>query len=91
MQVIGCWGRQLVGAIIARLLQKEWRQRHRVKSGLIITHTGFILNYLEADRGNIMMDGQIYCQGQPREMFNDIKQLGYNGCSHCRKLSKGQE
>jgi Fe-S cluster assembly ATP-binding protein len=82
---------QVVGAIIARLLQKERRHRHREKSGLIITHTGFIMNYLEADRGYIMMDGQIYCQGQPREMFNDIKQFGYEECSHCRKSINGQE
>jgi Fe-S cluster assembly ATP-binding protein len=80
---------QVVGEIIGRLLQKERRHRYREKSGLIITHTGFILNYLDADRGYIMLDGRIYCHGQPRELFNDIKKFGYEECSQCQKLGCG--
>ncbi len=74
---------QVVGEIIARLLQKDRRQRHREKSGLIITHTGFILDYLDADSGYIMLDGKIPCQGNPREILQHLKQYGYEECARC--------
>jgi Fe-S cluster assembly ATP-binding protein len=31
--------------------------RERRKSGLIITHTGGILEYVNADTGHVLMDG----------------------------------
>ena len=39
---------QVVGKIIAHLLQKDRRPQAREKSGLIITHTGFIMEYVNA-------------------------------------------
>ncbi len=74
----------LVGESIKRLLQKE-RHRQREKSGLIITHTGHILNYLEADRGYVMCDGRITCTGNARELLEDIREMGYEGCLRCEK------
>ncbi|NDY42550.1 ABC transporter ATP-binding protein [Dissulfurirhabdus thermomarina] len=75
---------QVIGDMIRRLLQKD-RHRGREKSGLIITHTGFILNYVTADRGHVMMNGQIYCQGNPLEIFEGIQQHGYEECIRCRR------
>ncbi len=57
---------QVVGEIIAKLLQKERRRQHREKSGLIITHTGFIMDYVNADRAYILGEGRLCCQGNPR-------------------------
>ncbi len=74
---------QVVGEIIARLLQKERRREHREKSGLIITHTGFILDYLNADSGYILLEGKIPCQGNPREILQHLKQFGYEECAQC--------
>lgn len=75
---------QLVGQIIRRLLQKDKMRRvDRTKSGLIITHTGFILNYLNADKGHVMADGRIACQGQPQEILEHVKQTGYEACVRC--------
>ena len=74
---------QMVGEIIRRLLQKDRRRMDRVKSGLIITHTGFILNYLNADKGHVMCDGQIACHGIPREILEHIKEQGYEECVRC--------
>ena len=36
---------QLIGVMIKKLLQKDIPKKPRTKSGLIITHTGFILEY----------------------------------------------
>jgi len=76
---------QVVGAIIGRLLQKDRRRGHREKSGLIITHTGFIMDYVDADTGYIMLDGHLICSGNPREILQDIKKYGYEECSRCRR------
>lgn len=74
----------VIGQMIKDLLQKDLK-RYRHKSGLIISHTGFILNYLEADKGHILLDGRIHCQGNPREIFQEIQRFGYEGCIKCRK------
>jgi Fe-S cluster assembly ATP-binding protein len=76
---------QVVGNIIAHLLQKQRRRQHREKSGLIITHTGFILDYIQADRAYILGDGRLCCQGNPRELLQDIKNFGYEECARCRR------
>ena len=76
---------QVVGEIIGRLLQKERRRQHRENSGLIITHTGFILDYLNADRAYILAEGRLCCQGNPRELLQDIKSYGYEECAKCRR------
>jgi len=76
---------QVVGEIIGRLLQKDCRCEKREKSGLIISHTGFILEYVHADRGHILIDGRIYCYGHPHELLADIKKYGYEECAKCQR------
>jgi len=74
--------------MIRKLLQKEVR-KNRQKSGLIITHTGLILNYVNADKGHVMLNGQIYCHGNPRDIFERIKNYGYEECAKCRLFEQG--
>ena len=74
----------LIGTAIGSLLEKDKHIIKRQKSGLVITHTGYILDYLETDRGHVMCDGQIKCHGNPREILQDIKQRGYKECLECR-------
>jgi Fe-S cluster assembly ATP-binding protein len=73
-----------IGRGIRKLLQKNLH-RQRTKSGLIITHTGLILNYLEADNGYLLLDGVIRCEGNPREMFESIQYAGYEECARCQR------
>ncbi|MGC9141514.1 MAG: ABC transporter ATP-binding protein [Caldimicrobium sp.] len=74
----------LIGEMIKKLLQKDVH-RPRKKSGLIITHTGFILKYVTADLGYVIMNGEIYCKGNPLEIFEGIQKFGYEGCQQCLK------
>lgn len=74
----------LIGEMIKKLLQKD-THRPRKKSGLIITHTGFILKYVTADLGYVIMNGEIYCKGNPIEIFEGIQKFGYEGCQQCLK------
>ncbi|MDY6842650.1 MAG: ABC transporter ATP-binding protein [Thermodesulfobacteriota bacterium] len=83
----------LIGKVIERLLQREIRpqkekcqkelKRERKKAGLIITHTGYILDYLDADIGHVLMNGELACSGNPRELFRCIKDQGYDECVKC--------
>ena len=75
----------VVGEIIGKLLQKDRRRERREKSGLIITHTGFILDYIDADKAYILNEGRLCCQGHPRELLKDIKMFGYEECARCRR------
>ncbi len=86
----------LVGETIAHLLQKNAevilnngkhsiaeRRRERNKMGLIITHTGYILDYLEADAGHVLFGGVLSCASNPREILRCIGQNGYEECVAC--------
>jgi len=73
----------LIGNAIGSLLEKERHLINRKKSGLVITHTGFILDYIDADKGHVMCDGEIKCHGNPREILKEIKQSGYKECLKC--------
>ena len=75
----------LIGTAIGSLLEKDKHVIKRQKSGLVITHTGFILDYIETDKGHVMCEGMIKCRGNPREILKDIKQHGYKECLECRQ------
>jgi len=72
----------LIGKAINKLLQKE-KHKNRVNAGLIITHTGYILDYVRADTGYLMLNGEIKCKGNPYDMLDVIKKYGYNKCLTC--------
>ena len=73
----------LIGELINKLLEKERRIRDRRRSGLIITHTGHILDYVNARTGHVLFDGRIICEGDPREILETIKSKGYEECRKC--------
>jgi Fe-S cluster assembly ATP-binding protein len=75
----------LVGMAINELLEKDKRKEKRNKAGLIITHAGYILDYVNADRAYVMLDGTVTCSGNPRDVLDDIRTKGFKGCIQCRK------
>lgn len=75
----------IVGDAINILLEKNKNFPERKKSGLMITHAGYILDYVDADVGHIFIDGKIVCSGNPRDMFKEIRKEGYERCAECRR------
>ena len=73
----------LIGELINELLQKQHPIRDRKQSGLIITHTGHILDYVNARTGYVMLDGTLICEGDPHEILETIKSRGYEECKRC--------
>jgi Fe-S cluster assembly ATP-binding protein len=70
----------LVGKTIREILERNKREEERKKSGLIITHTGKILDYVDADYGVILYKGRIACVGNPDDILKEISENGYEGC-----------
>ena len=74
-----------VGRAINELLQKDRRADMRSAAGLLITHAGYLLNYVNADIAYVMFNGSIHCSGNPMDLLEDIKNKGYDGCLECRR------
>jgi Fe-S cluster assembly ATP-binding protein len=87
----------LIGRVIGKLLQRDLKpeegksmrelKRERWKSGLIISHTGYILDYVDADIGHVLMNGELACSGNPREILKTLKEEGYDECVKCLQNS----
>jgi Fe-S cluster assembly ATP-binding protein len=83
----------LIGNTISSLLQRDFklnskktlkeRREGRTRIGLIITHTGFILDYITADKGQVLYEGVLTCRSNPREIFRCISEVGYGECVKC--------
>jgi len=82
----------LIGELINSLLEKDCPISERKCMGLIITHTGHILDYINARTGYVMCDGVIGCEGDPHEILATIREKGYQECVSCflrRRTSVG--
>lgn len=74
---------ELLAKKMNNLLDKDKKPGLRKTSGLIITHLGYILNFVQADTGHVLMDGKIACSGNPMEILEDIRKEGFKGCVEC--------
>jgi Fe-S cluster assembly ATP-binding protein len=59
------------------------QKRERTTAGLIITHTGYILDYITADRGQVLYNGHLCCEDSPRRILEHIRDYGYQECVRC--------
>jgi Fe-S cluster assembly ATP-binding protein len=73
----------LIGELLNSLLEKDCPILERRCMGLIITHTGHILDYVNARTGYVMCDGIIGCKGDPHEILATIREKGYEECIKC--------
>jgi len=83
----------LIGKLINELLEKDCPILERKCMGLIITHTGHILDYVNARTGYVMCNGVIGCEGDPHEILATIREKGYEECIKCliRRTRDGQD
>ena len=73
----------VVGGAMNRLLKGEERISERKRSGLIITHTGHILQFVNADVGHVLFGGRLTCRGNPLDLIDEIASHGYEKCAEC--------
>jgi Fe-S cluster assembly ATP-binding protein len=71
---------ELIGEIMRELLDRNKLPSERKRAGLIITHSGFVMHYIKADRAHVMLNGQIACSGMPDEITKRIMESGFEKC-----------
>lgn len=88
MMLIGNTVRELLSGCITccesddKMCLKKNMMRQE-KSGLIITHTGYILDYVNADRAQVMYEGQLCCEARPGDILEHVRKYGYQECLRC--------
>jgi len=65
---------------------KHCKAGHSHASSLVITHTGQILNYIDADKAYVLSDGKICRTGEPKELLEEIRNKGYGECIACKMV-----
>lgn len=84
MALVGKTARQLLdGMDVPVDATIKQRKAARKTAGLIITHTGHILEYVNADRGQVMYHGKLCCEAHPRDILDHISKHGYQECLRC--------
>ena len=68
----------LVGKIMNRILDKD-----KDNAALIITHTGYIFDFVKPDKGCILVGGRLHCIGDPQAILETVKKHGYEWCITC--------
>ncbi|RLG06269.1 MAG: Fe-S cluster assembly ATPase SufC [Thaumarchaeota archaeon] len=73
-----------------QLIGRELAENLRDKSGLIITHHGYILKYVKPVKAHVMINGVIVCDGEPEKILNRIKESGYRWCRRCYEMRRSE-
>jgi len=74
----------VIGDMTNELLARNHAIRPKERrTGLIITHTGHILDYVHADKAHVMLEGYIGCSGNPHILLDQIHRCGYKECIRC--------
>ncbi len=74
---------KIVGQLINKLFTRDTEHPALRRTGLVITHTGQILDYIEADKGHVMLGTTIACSGNPRIILAEAGESGYEACVRC--------
>jgi Fe-S cluster assembly ATP-binding protein len=69
-------------AIMGKIIDDFLKTQDR--AGLIITHTGYILEYVKADLGCVLSDNKLHCLKDPKKIIGDIRKFGYEKCLTCK-------
>lgn len=68
----------LVGKVMNKILNQN-----KDNASLIITHTGYIFNYIKPDKGCVLLGGRLHCMGDVKEILETVKNRGYEWCVTC--------
>jgi len=68
---------RLIGEEIQKYVEKN------KASALVITHQGYVLEYLKAERACVLLDSTIHCHNKPEVILEDIRRRGYRECVRC--------
>lgn len=69
----------IIAKAVNNILNNNQGKTFSSRSALIITHTGHILDYIDAHAGHMIIDGKIVYSGDPRRIMKLIKADGFEG------------
>lgn len=69
-------------ALVGRIMNKILAQ-NKDNASVVITHTGYIFNYIKPDKGCVLLGGRLHCMGDVREILETVKKRGYEWCVTC--------
>ncbi len=81
----------VIANAINELCELNLKPIMRTKAAILVTHLGYILNYVKADRAHVLLNGKIACSGKPSEILEQVMEHGFERCVKClqeRELSK---
>lgn len=73
----------VVGGAMNAILKSD-RAAGPKAAGLIVTHTGHILNFVNADTGHVLYEGTLACSANPLDLLDEIARQGYDKCVECK-------
>lgn len=82
---------ELIGDMAKRLYSADVCRPASRRSGLIITHTGQILESVYADKAHVMMEGTIEGCGNAQIVLDTICDAGYSQCLTCIRRKGSEE
>lgn len=68
---------ELISKEIKTLLDQD--NPNSQKGGLLITHLGYILDFVNATDAHVLKDGVIVASGEPKEILDTIRESGFGG------------
>jgi len=79
-----------IGEIVNECFTDKSYPKTRIErnTGLLITHSGFILNYVHVDKAHLLINGSIGCSGNAKLMLEQIREMGYDYCITCQRKGK---
>jgi Fe-S cluster assembly ATP-binding protein len=81
----------VVGSVVKQLFSSGAFCPTFRRAGLIITHTGQIMNYVHPDKGHVIVNGVVVGSGNPELIFEEISLYGYMNCKNCLNNLEGSE
>lgn len=74
---------RVLGDMVNVLFSRDPAHPAKRRTGLVITHTGRILDYVQADKAHVMIGGRIACSGNPILILETVSEWGYEECARC--------
>jgi Fe-S cluster assembly ATP-binding protein len=82
---------EIIGRLLSKFLQRDLKPMARKKSAVIITHLGYLLNFIKTDRAHVLCNGQFLCSGDPKEIYENILKNGFDKCENSCLYSVREE
>ncbi|MDC7126716.1 MAG: ABC transporter ATP-binding protein [Spirochaetales bacterium] len=76
---------ELLSSMINILFSPKKEYPAKRGTGLLITHSTYMLDRIDVDKAHVMIAGELVCSGHPQIIMNKIVDSGFESCIECRE------